>query len=115
MSEVIISIAQDFSPFPGGRYRADGPFSGEKFRDDILLPALVDAEKNGSRVIVILDGAVGYSSSFLEEVFGGLVRLNCIAPRKIENMLRIVANNLAYKPAQLDAEKYLSDEIYRRS
>ena len=65
-----ISIARDFSRFPAGRYRADGPFSGEQFRDDKLAPAL----SQNPKVIVDLDGALGYGSSFLEEAFGGLVR-----------------------------------------
>ena len=35
-----INIANDFSVFPGGRYRSDGEFSGEEFRDNILITAL---------------------------------------------------------------------------
>lgn len=66
-----INIASEFSPFPAGRYISDGPFSGEKFREGILIPAL----KANSKVCVIFDGAFGYGSSFLEEAFGGLVRL----------------------------------------
>lgn len=66
-----INIANEFSPFPAGRYISDGPFSGEKFRDGILLPAL----KANAKVCIIFDGAFGYGSSFLEEAFGGLVRL----------------------------------------
>ena len=65
-----INIANDFSVFPGGRYRSDGEFSGEEFRDNILIPAL----QKYQQVIVELDGTRGYGSSFLEEVFGGLVR-----------------------------------------
>ncbi|MGE0322247.1 MAG: STAS-like domain-containing protein [Polyangiaceae bacterium] len=60
----------DFSLTPGGRYKAEGYFSGEEYRDSILLPALERAEK----VIVNLDRPHGFTSSFLEEVFGGIVR-----------------------------------------
>ena len=35
MKEITVNIAQDFSKYPGGRYRADGEFSGERFRDDL--------------------------------------------------------------------------------
>ena len=66
----IISVAKDFSRFPAGRHCVDGPFSGEKFREDKLVPALIQSTK----VIIDLDGALGYGSSFLEEAFGGLVR-----------------------------------------
>lgn len=70
MTEKLIKIATDFSRTPGGRYRSDGPASGEEFREDILIPAL----SHGDTVTIDLDGARGYPSSFLEEAFGGLVR-----------------------------------------
>lgn len=72
MTSTTISVAKQFSVTPAGRYRTDGPFPGEAFRDDFLVPAL----KGGSgQVIVDLDGTAGYGSSFLEEAFGGLIRL----------------------------------------
>lgn len=70
-----ISIAQDFSSSPSGRFPEDGPFSGARFRDELLVPAL---KKNGG-VEVILDGVSGFGSSFLEEAFGGLVRIHHFA------------------------------------
>lgn len=70
MTTKLISIAKDFSPFPAGRYRADGPYPGERFRDDLLMPAL----EAHTDVTVDLDGTTGFGSSFLEEAFGGLVR-----------------------------------------
>ncbi len=68
---VMINIAKQFSSTPGGRFYTDGPYSGQKFRDEVLVPAL----KTGDRVEVVLDGVRGYGSSFLEEAFGGLIRL----------------------------------------
>jgi hypothetical protein len=69
---ITISVANDFSRFPGGRYRTDGPYSAEAFRDDLLVPAL----QQGGEVRVVLKGAVGYPATFLEEAFGGLVRVH---------------------------------------
>ena len=66
----IISIAEEFSKYPGPRYERLGSFSGEKFRDEVLLPAL----QGGEEVVIKLDGTMGYGSSFLEEAFGGAVR-----------------------------------------
>jgi hypothetical protein len=66
-----INVSQDFTRFPAGRYISDGSFSGQRFRDEFLIPALRSAE----RVEVQLDGTLGPGSSFLEEAFGGLLRL----------------------------------------
>lgn len=65
-----ISISKDFSEFPGGRYRKHGPYSGEEFRESILIPAFRSHEK----LVVNIDGTKGFPSSFLEEAFGGLLR-----------------------------------------
>jgi len=70
MQNHMISVLNNFSSNPSGRYYTDGPNSGERFRNELLLPAL----KGNTEVTVDLDGALGYGSSFLEEAFGGLVR-----------------------------------------
>lgn len=66
----LIDVGKDFTPTPGGRYRREGEWSGEQFREEILEPAL----KDGGEVIVDLDGAEGFTTSFLDEVFGEMVR-----------------------------------------
>lgn len=66
----VIDVGKDFSKFPGGRYMNDGPFPAEKFRKEHLVPAL----KDGGRVEIDFNSALGAGSSFLEEAFGGLVR-----------------------------------------
>ncbi len=70
MTTKTILIAEDYAKTPAGRYRDDGPFSGEKFREEWLIPALND----GNDLIIDLNGTLGFGSSFLEEAFGGLVR-----------------------------------------
>jgi hypothetical protein len=111
MTDRKISIAMDFSSYPAGRSRRDGEFSAERFREDILIPALRDAEEHEGRVVVVLDGVFGYSSSFLEETFGGLVRRNIFRPEWLRRSLLIEANNPIYASYKLDAERYLSDEL----
>jgi hypothetical protein len=69
----VLNVARDFSPYPAGRYRTDGPFSGEAFRD-MLKVKLAGEVLWSSQLTVELDGAMGYGSGFLEEAFGGLVR-----------------------------------------
>lgn len=87
MSTHSISIANDFSRFPGGRFRTDGPHSGQEFREDLLVPALQAQD----RVMVLLDGVAGLPSSFLEETFGGLVREHGFAPDELLHKLEFVA------------------------
>lgn len=66
----LIRLAADFSRYPAGRYMKDGPYSGERFREEYLRPVLDKSEQ----AVIELDGTRGYGSSFLEEAFGGLVR-----------------------------------------
>ena len=70
MSTFTISIAKDFSPYPAGRFRKDGKYSGTAFREDHLVPALI----RHKQVTVIFDQVEGFGSSFLDEAFGGLIR-----------------------------------------
>lgn len=84
-STTTISFANEFSAFPAGRYRNDGPFPGEAFRDDLLEPRLREFDL----VSVDLDGAMGYGSSFLEEAFGGLVRLGKLTAETLHQKLRL--------------------------
>lgn len=64
----------DFSTSPGGRYRNNGPYSGEEFRDDILIPTIKSLEpKFDEELLIDLDGGFGYASSFIDEVFGKLI------------------------------------------
>lgn len=84
----ILSVAGDFSKYPAGRYRTDGPRAGEVFREDFMAPLL----RKGS-VRVILDGTIGYGSSFLEEAFGGLVRESGFTRETLEQTLVVEASD----------------------
>jgi len=70
---MIINIAKDFSRTPGFRYKSDGPFSGQMFREEKLEPSF-ENDENRETIKIILDGVAGYATSFLEEAFGGLAR-----------------------------------------
>ena len=66
--EKTISIANNFNKFPAGRYLTDGPYSGEQFRTEYLVPLLNNKEI--STLKVSLDGLGGVGSSFWDEAFG---------------------------------------------
>lgn len=69
--QVYIDVGRDFSTTPGGRYIRQTKWSGEEFRQVHLEPPL----REGKLVVVDLDSPVGVSTSFLEEAFGGLIRV----------------------------------------
>jgi len=95
-----IDIARDFSEFPAGRFRSDGKFSGEIFREKHLVPALSKYQI----VEIEFDGTIGYGSSFLEEAFGGLVRKNELSIDEWEKRLVLVTEDLSIKQS---VEKYI--------
>ena len=69
-----INISNDFSKTPGARYKDEGPYSGEEFRDTMLEPMFLEAKEKKEELVINLDGGYGYPTSFLEEAFGGLAR-----------------------------------------
>ncbi|WP_066827628.1 STAS-like domain-containing protein [Sphingomonas mali] len=83
LEPTVIDVAADFTRFPGGRYKSDGIFSGERFREECLVPAL----DRGAKVVIKLDGTMGYGSSFLEEAFGGVVRSGRFTPQELQDRL----------------------------
>lgn len=87
-----INIGKEFSDIPWGRYPDDGPVSGERFREELLKPAL----KEYHQVIVCLDDAEGYGSSFLDEAFGGLVRKGYFTAQQLRGDLSIECNDPDY-------------------
>jgi hypothetical protein len=104
-NEVALSA---FTRTPGPRYRSEGSFSGEQWREEHLLPAYRKAVAEGRPLRVSLDGVVGFASSFLEEAFGGLVRATNEAPSLVATRLEIACMD---EPSAVDAifNKYLPD------
>jgi hypothetical protein len=67
-----IDIGREYSTLLGPRLIVDGDYSGEDFRKKHLEPAYLEYDN----VVVHLDSIGGYSPSFFEEAFGGLVRIH---------------------------------------
>lgn len=93
---VKVNVAKDFSRYPAGRLKANGNTSGEAFREKFLIPHL----SKGEKIVIELDGAIGYGSSFLEEAFGGAVRATKLGAQKVLDLLEFVT-----------ADKALAEEI----
>ena len=96
---IIIKIATDFSDTPGARFRTDGHFSGEEFREDKLMPLFEDGADNG-KILIDLDGAEGYPSSFLEEAFGGLARI--VGAEKVKERIAFKTTEFDYLLPKID-------------
>ncbi|ASF47961.1 STAS-like domain-containing protein [Methylovulum psychrotolerans] len=92
MKSKTIIIANDYTDTPAGRYKTDGSYSGERFREEFLYPALQDNDE----VNVDLNGALGFGSSFLEEAFGGLIREKGMPLADIKGKLKIVSSRALY-------------------
>lgn len=74
MEDKVIVIVQEYSETLGGRFKDDGPHSGEDFRDTLLKPYF-DSLSENEKLLIDFDGSYGYPTSFLEEAFGGLARI----------------------------------------
>lgn len=70
MTSRVYRFAEEFTNAPGGRFEARSEKSGEEFRKSVLQPLLEQNE----HVTLVLDGVFGFPPSFLDEVFGPLVR-----------------------------------------
>ena len=92
-----LNIAREYSRSPAGRFRKDGPATGERFREDFLKPAL----ESNEYVEVNLNDTGGYGSSFLEESFGGLIRTRYLTLSEFRRRIKLTASgaHLIYKRA----------------
>lgn len=88
MNEALTLKVAEFSSTPFGRYREDGPESGQVFREDVLLPALAKHRQ----VIIDVDGVAGLPSSFWEEALGGLIRSG-LGQQELEERLRLTTSD----------------------
>ena len=96
---------RDFTLFPGPRYIKLGEYSGEWFREEVLMPAI----KIDNHIIIDLDGVAGYGSSFLEEAFGGAVRKGINTDILFNIINNLVSND---DPDLIDEIRdYVSDAI----
>lgn len=89
-----ITIATDFCRAPAGRYRKNGDFTGEVFRDDILVPALLNPDF--AKVYINLDGLDGVGSSFWDEAFGEMIRKGLVSTEVIKNKMELVCTDDVY-------------------
>lgn len=71
---MIYKISKEYTETPGGRCINGGKYSGEDFRNNHLIPLIERCKEQEETLIIDLDDGYGYSTGFLEETFGGLIR-----------------------------------------
>ena len=81
-----ISVPLDLSPLPSDCISdVDGPARFHQILRDLL--------NRHDRVRIILDGAIGYSSPFLAQAFGGLLYYGILTRETARNRLIIVGDD----------------------
>lgn len=104
-----IDICREYTDTPGGRYKRQGEFSGEDFRERLLKPRYIEAINKNEILEIDLDGGYGYGSSFLEEAFGGLIRE---LEDNYQNALEIIKLKSDDEPGLVnDIKKYIIEAI----
>jgi STAS-like domain of unknown function (DUF4325) len=93
MKEAILKFISIFTDCPGGRLEIHGDHSGQAFREKVLKPALLEND----HVVLDLDGAVGFPSSFIDEVFGLLAQEIGYDKLKAKLEIRLTDDPLALK------------------
>jgi hypothetical protein len=110
---MLLKIAKNFSSTPGPRRRAEGNYSGEEFRQRVLLPCVQSSIQEGSELVIDLDGTSGYGTSFLEEAFGGLIRNNGYSLSDLRRVLRFIS--LEEPDLLNEIDEYMCEAEERRS
>lgn len=81
---ITLNVA-DYTDLPIGRNTNDGPINGADFRDNYLIPALDEYEF----VTVDFNKVLGTAPSFLDEVFGGIIRNGYIDANELKRRVKI--------------------------
>jgi len=100
MNEERLSLARDFSPYPGG---AD---SAREFLEKVLLPRLNDHE----RVVIDLDGVAALPASFLKHVFHALVEEHGVKPKELRDRIGLETTDPELEIYLSIAERYAREE-----
>ena len=72
MNNLEIHVATEFNKALGARYIYEGQFSGQQFLETLLSPRFEEAKEKKVKLVIYLDGVLGYPSSFVSGSFGKL-------------------------------------------
>ncbi|QEK02101.1 DUF4325 domain-containing protein [Treponema phagedenis] len=85
LKEATLKVAKCGSgyKYQGARFIHLGPDSGEEFRENFLIPFL-KKNKTACQLCVDFAGTIVFTPGFLEESFGGAIRLGFETVKKIQ-------------------------------
>ncbi len=108
----IYRIAVEFGRTPSARKDEEGKLSGMELRG-ILKPLIYQCINANEILVVDLDGTAGYGTSFLEEVFGGLIRIEGFSFRDLKQYVEFKTD----EDPELEDEiwEYISDAEYEKN
>lgn len=95
-------VVAEYTDMPIGRNGLDGPKNGADFRDNLLIPALREYRK----VNVDFNGTLGTTPSFLEEVFGGIVRNRFMSGDELLSRVNVVYK---FESVKNNVRKYINE------
>ncbi len=98
-------VAERFTEDLGHRFYDDGDFSGQQFREEVLIPEVRHAIERNQPIIFDFDGVYGMPPSFVEEAFGGLRRKH---PEWLADIQRLVTVEAKSSPSLWVWTKYAS-------
>lgn len=93
-------VAQ-YTDMPLGRNSDDGPRNGEDYRENIIVPALREYDE----IVIDFEGTLGTAPSFLEELFGGLIRHRHLTMDELHRRIKVKSK---YQSVMRNIEGYIS-------
>lgn len=99
--EITLDVSK-YTDTPIGRNALDGPKNGADYRDRYVIPAFDEYQ------MVKLDftNTMGTTPSFLEEIFGGIVREKILTPQELKIRTDVIYK---YESVRRNVIKYINE------
>lgn len=99
--EITLDVSK-YTDTPIGRDALDGPKNGSDYRDKYVIPALDDYQ------MVRLDftKTMGTTPSFLEEIFGGIIRKRILTPQELKRRMEVIYK---YESVKRNVVNYINE------
>lgn len=113
MANIYFDVGNQYNHRPMGRSPEDGRHNGERFRLEFLIKFLNQLEQ-GQKIVLDFDNVSLAGSSFLEEAFGGLVRVHNFTPQQLSESIVIKHEPELNEVFKDRIEKYIKEAGQKR-